>query len=129
LAVRTELPASKVLRLNLSGSGRFDPFAPAEDLTLRPSGGPGCLLFRLSDVRASYVEMVHPVDFYQDTLIRTPAPGDGVRLRHQLFRDSLEKGVILRARVRGAFLLTDDDASVAAGCYEAFAAEKPPLST
>jgi len=39
----------------------------------------------------------------------------------------LEKGVLLRTRVRGAFLRREGDARLAAALYAAFAAADPPL--
>jgi hypothetical protein len=39
----------------------------------------------------------------------------------------LEKGVMLRARVRGVFLPRRQDESLAAECHAAFAAAEPPL--
>jgi hypothetical protein len=46
-----------------------------------------------------------------------------------LFSQQLEKGVILRARVRGTWLPADRDESLAAASYRNFAALDPPLTT
>ena len=103
--------------------------APRRRQSIGPESGAGCLLFRLPDVDLSYVEMVHPADFQHDELSPGRPGGGALRIAHRLFRTSLEKGVILRARVRGVFVNRRDDAEAAAECYAAFAAADPPLGT
>jgi hypothetical protein len=57
------------------------------------------------------------------------SPGDAaLRLRHRLLWQPLEKGVILRARVRGIFLPRQDDMRIAAACYRQFVVADPPLA-
>jgi hypothetical protein len=53
----------------------------------------------------------------------------GGRLRHRLFVSRLEKGVILRARVRGVLVIREDDCSLAAAAYHRFVKSPPPLTT
>jgi hypothetical protein len=73
--------------------------------------------------------MVHPTDFCEDKLVVTQDGASTVELRHNLFRNPLEKGVILRARIRGVFLSErPDDASRVAKAYQSFALSPPPLS-
>ena len=48
--------------------------------------------------------MVHPADFAGSELTQAEAPGGQVAIRHRLFVQRLEKGVLLRARVRGMFV-------------------------
>ncbi len=93
-----------------------------------PDSGTGCLLFRMPDLDLSYVEMVHPADFQYDELRRDESGGDVACITHRLFRTNLEKGVILRARVRGIFLKRSADMEIAAQCYAAFAGADPPLA-
>jgi hypothetical protein len=50
-------------------------------------------------------------------------------LRHRLFLDELEKGVILRGRVRGLLLERERDRSATAEAYTQFAGSPPPLTT
>jgi hypothetical protein len=71
--------------------------------------------------------MIHPADFHSDELL--PGAGDAVMLRHRLFLSDLEKGVILRARVRGLLLPRQGDQPAAAEAYTEFAASPPPLTT
>lgn len=131
LTVRTTLSATETLRLLDAGSTSYQPLAPSQDMpvAVQPEDGPGCVLFRLRDAPLSYAEMVHPADFQHDELLRSPEDDRRVNARHRLFAEHLEKGVILRARVRGVFLPRDDDRQIAAQCYRAFAAAEPPLGT
>ena len=131
LAVQGVLPACEIVRLTA-----LDPIAcqpvpyPANaPIVIGRENGVGCLLFRPLGHALSYAEMVHPADFQRDEL-PCGAPGSHeVRIAHQLFPMSLEKGVILRARVRGIFVPRVDDARIAAECYAAFTAADPPLDT
>jgi hypothetical protein len=71
--------------------------------------------------------MVHPADFFEDELVTHHACA--AELRHNLFRNSLEKGVILRARIRGVFWSEPGDA--AALCnreFNSFKSSYTPLS-
>ena len=61
--------------------------------------------------------------------VGTASGGDMLRIAHRLFRTNLEKGVILRARVRSVFLARRGDTAAAAQCYAAFATADPPLGT
>ena len=76
---------------------------------------------------AIVVEMVHPADFRRGAM--QAEDRDGILyLRHRLFQpESLEIGVILRARACAMFLPGDVDASAVAKCYSDFAAADPPL--
>ena len=154
LAVESVIPSSDVFRLPNSRSAACEPLAPVdkqpvgkEPTVITPETGAGCLLFRFPGVDFSYIEMVHPADFEHDELAggvsgdavhcgaAVPAAHCGaavpaaLRITHRLFRTTLEKGVILRARVRGVFVNRHDDARSAADCYAAFATADPPLGT
>jgi hypothetical protein len=124
--VQSILPQSDVLRLHSVERG-FIPLAlPAKTpLTIAPDRGVGCLLFRITGTELSYCEMIHPADFQSDEVSRS----NTICLAHRLFSARLEKGVILRARVRGVILNRLGDAEMATQCYAAFAAAEPPLST
>ncbi len=131
VAVQSIVPSGAVIRLPISDKTAAEPLSVTTTgaALIVPEGGAGCLLFRLPGADLSYAEMIHPADFQQDDL-RGASPGNGtLRLTHRLFCTSLEKGVILRARVRGVFLRRRDDARVATRCYAEFAAAAPPLST
>ena len=130
LVVRSLLPSSAIFRLTQRAASRWEPVTPRSDcsLTFEPATGAGCFVFRLPGTGLSYVEIVHPADFFRDELLCRPgSPGAG--LRHPLFPEPLEKGVILRARLRGLFLPAEDDLRFAGEAYAAFAASDPPLGT
>ena len=99
-------------------------------------GKSSCYLYRLAETPFSYAEMVHPAQF-QESAIEVPAKPNAkhdavpnrLELRHQLFSERLEKGVILRARVLGVFLDRQGDSEAAARHYQAFLAAEPPLTT
>ena len=131
LAVQTTLPAAEALRLVDPASARFESCTRASDSSrrLEPEGGPGCLVFRLAGSDLSYAEMVHPADFRTSELSLGTDRSAAVQVRHRLFCEPLEKGVILRARLRGMFLPRNHDTETAAECYAAFAAAELALGT
>ena len=106
---------------------RFEEFISP---TIDPASVPrdargGCVVFRPTGSDLSYVEMVHPLDSQRDGLIG--GRDRPFRLRHHLFDDSLEKGVVLRARLRGVFVPRGNDTQLASEQYAAFRASEPPL--
>ena len=108
---------------------RFDPFVSStvDSVSLRQDACRGCIVFRPTGSDLSYVEMVHPLDCRRDELVgggETP-----FRVRHHLFDDSLEKGVVLCARFRGVFVPRGNDTQLASEQYAAFRASGPPLGT
>ena len=121
LLVRSTVTAEGVWRLVSADSGRFEP-CPEE-----PGLQDSCLLFRLPGDAWSCAAMVHPADF---TRVGLAAGGEepGVfRLAYDLFSGRLEKGVILRARLRCVLLPRDGDLSLTAAHYASFIAAEPPL--
>ena len=73
------------------------------------------------------MEMVHPSDFTESAFCR--GPDGAAELSNRLFQGRLEKGVILRSRLRALLLPPEDDVALAAACYSDFAASEPPLTT
>lgn len=98
---------------------------------LTPQAGPGIVVARFDDSPWSYAEMTHPIDFRRDLVSQAAADGAdaGTLLRHWLFAADLEKGVILRARVRGAFVPRAHDVSCATREYGRFVDAPLPLTT
>ncbi|HEY2827022.1 MAG TPA: hypothetical protein VGJ04_05420 [Pirellulales bacterium] len=91
----------------------------------------GCFITRLDGVPYSYVEMVHPADFHRSTLTLTKSrqtDETSSLIKHQLFHERLEKGVILRARLRAALVDSQQDEAAALAAYNHFAAAEPPLT-
>jgi hypothetical protein len=76
----------------------------------------------------SLAVMVHPADLgRQELAVEAGTPGT-YRLHQQLFpTESLEKGVILRARARAWFLQSGVAGAALDACFAEFAAADPPL--
>jgi hypothetical protein len=131
LAVRTSLVASEAYRLVDAARGSFAAIVP---LPSEPQGddapeAPACHLFRLPGRRYSYAEMVQPADGRQSHWEGWLAAGDyRFELRHELFAQRLEKGVILRARVLGMILDRDDDQAAVLAHWNSFLREPLPLT-
>jgi hypothetical protein len=109
-------------------------------LNFSPAGRQtGAMLLRLQNADVSWVEMIHPSDFSHSTARPMQVENEsleslpkdveaGVEITHDLFRQRLEKGVILRGRVRGALVSRDHDEAIALTAYRRFAAAEPPLT-
>ena len=79
------------------------------------SMAPAASCFAHAQTDVTYIEMVHPVDFSCSLLNAMPHGLEKhLEIRHRLFVQRLEKGVILRARVRSAFVPRHDDVAAAA---------------
>ncbi|REK11580.1 MAG: hypothetical protein DWQ37_13790 [Planctomycetota bacterium] len=131
LATRTDLVACEALQLTDPASASFTDLVPGSDEAQGEDASPGvhCYLFRLAGGKYSYAEMVYPRDTHRSRLQSTPQ-GDEytIRLRHELFSQRLEKGVILRARVLGVLLDRQDDMAATVQHWNAFLAEALPLT-
>ncbi|HVX12371.1 MAG TPA: hypothetical protein VHC22_14405 [Pirellulales bacterium] len=95
---------------------------PPASVVRRP---PGCSLARLA-WPTSYLELCHPADAIASSI---EAVDDGTACTTLLFGLPLEKGVILRSRLRGLFASHDLDERFAATALAQFADEAPPLTT
>jgi hypothetical protein len=94
---------------------------PGETTTGLPAAPLVCL-HRLAGAPITYVEMCHPHDG-----IALEAAADGAH-RFHLFGHDLEKGVILRGRLRGILLPRAGDEAAARQAYEAFLKQPANLS-
>jgi hypothetical protein len=129
LTVETELSAIQVSHLVDSQTERLTDLQIADSpVVLSPADGLGCFHFRLADSPLAYTEMVHPADFHRSTLERSAADSNALRLTHQLFAQRLEKGVILRSRIRGFFMPAETEPAVLVRAYQDFATSDPPLT-
>jgi hypothetical protein len=129
LTVETDLNAARVSRLVDAKSAQLTdlPMATSPTVIDRRSGS-GCFHFQLSDGPLEYTEMIHPSDFHRSTLNRDADGPTALRLSHHLFPLRLEKGVILRSRLRGLFTPAGADRASIARAYEDFASSEPPLT-
>jgi hypothetical protein len=84
-----------------------------------------------ADGMACYVEMVQPDDAARRITGEPVGPTAGERrplsTRYALFGHDLEKGVVLRARLRGIWLATPPEAERLAAIYREFREEGLPL--
>jgi hypothetical protein len=92
---------------------------------------PRILVLPESPEDACYIEMVQPNDCAR-RIIREPAaepsvPGMILSTRYGLFGHDLEKGVVLRARLRGLWIRSKTPEVDARARYEQFVREPPPL--
>ena len=128
VAVKNSLPAIELWRLKSLEKAELKQISLSKSDTQRVhhTQGPGCYLWRLSGDRYSYAEMIPPSDFCS-TEIRRDEQGL-VSVSHQLFDRSLEKGVILRARVRGILLERGSDAVCAMNWYRDLLRSELPLT-
>jgi hypothetical protein len=132
LAVRSQLVASEAYRMADAARGSFVGIVPPGDDFLPDDSPdvPQCYLFRLPGRQYSYAEMVHPADSRHSNWEGWLHGADyRLQLRHELFAERLEKGVILRARVLGVLLDREDDKAAAARHWNAFLHEALPLTT
>jgi hypothetical protein len=129
LAPSSRLPRGELRRLIDARAGMFESIslAEAEERSFLPEEGPECFLVRWPDVEASYVEMVYPGDSDRSKL--KLCDSDRWELSHGLFSGALEKGVIVRARIRGGYLPRDRDEELAARAYAEFLKSDLPLTT
>ena len=129
LTVETNLSAIQVSRLvDPQTECLTDLHVADSPAVLSPASGLGCFHFRLADSPLAYTETVFPADFHRSTLERSAADSNALCLSHQLFARRLEKGVILRSRIRGFFTPSDADPGVIALAYQDFATSDPPLT-
>lgn len=132
LVTSSTLPATEFLRLR--DDGRFRAEMSEGDDLYPDDVGPICYLVRLPGTALSYVEMVHPADAAaeppQGQCAATRETGHwSLYVSHRLFAESLEKGVIRRARLRGLFFPRERDEVLALAAYQAFSSAEPPLTT
>jgi hypothetical protein len=131
LSTRSELSANTNLRLLAADPIQSQTLSRTANTTIgfSPDEGAGCWLFRQLGMHLSYVEMIHPADFCYTELLQGPVGQYHSYIGHKLFSTELEKGVMLRSRLRGVFVPRIDDIRIAAECYAAFAAGDPPLGS
>jgi hypothetical protein len=131
LSTRSQLIACEAFQLVDAAQAAFARIVPptGDEQPAEAGGNAHCYLFRLPGRRYSYAEMVYPSDSHR-------SQWDGwlhgtdyrIRLRHELFPERLEKGVILRARVLGVLLDAKDDKAATVRHWESFLSEKLPLT-
>jgi hypothetical protein len=128
----SQLETVEVLRLKSSPDATFSSLSlnPGPLTQLVPQDGPGCLLFHPPAQAWCYAEMIHSADFQQDQLTLQASQGQlRATLEHRLFPGTLEKGVILRARIRGLFVHENAASQEVPADYHNFLRAPLPLTT
>lgn len=98
--------------------------APVERLSF---GEASAFLIRFADVPYTYIEIPHPRDCARTAF--APAADGITTIRHTLFGRRLEKGVIMRGRVRGALVPRNSDVAAAEALADDLLQAAPPLTT
>lgn len=87
-----------------------------------------CLVFREVSTGISYCEMLHPLDVHETNISPIPDQPSMCESSHRLFVRRLEKGVILRARLRCVLCSTQFVEQISTHQYERLSASEPPLA-
>ncbi len=127
LTAGSQLPAAECYWVQFDDAPRahlFDASQIAGGFELPPRAAG--VLFRPRAMSYSYLELVPPEDRVSD---RVETSAAACRLTHRLFSPDLEKGVILRSRLRGAWLPRANDLALAEQLYRQFLASPLPLTT
>lgn len=122
---RSRLPAGDVARVSEPAAASAAIAATVQEFLREPAAH--CFVFSPSGWHSAYIEMVHPADA-EDFQMREPNTSH-IEIAHRLFEHNLEKGVILRARVRGLFAPRSDDRGFASAAWRQFIDQPPPLTT
>ena len=127
----SKLRFSEILHLLSAQSGETIAVSDTDQQTwpvdLSPSDSTGCLIARFPDNGVSYVEMAHPSDFMGVELSRDTRGNAGCFKRPLICR-WMEKGVIVRARLRSLYVNRADDVSTAIIAYQEFCESTAPLT-
>lgn len=102
--------------------------APVERLTF---GEASAFLIRFADAPYTYIEIPHPRDCARTAYApaTNPAANGRTTIHHTLFGRRLEKGVIMRGRVRGALVPRNSDVAAAEALADDLLQAAPPLTT
>jgi hypothetical protein len=107
----------------ISVAGNNPQITPLAAAHAAVEGQTACLLYRLAEPTLSYIEIV-PASDYQNVVVSNATTGARGAV-WTLFAEFMEKGVIRRARVMGAFVHRARDLEVAAECCRTI--ERSPL--
>jgi hypothetical protein len=97
----------------------------AGEIIVDDSVTPGILIYRPTGSQLSYAEFCHPHD---GIALTTKTDAGITSARFRLFGHDLEKGVILRGRLRGILVPRAVDVAAARAAYSRFLTETPNLT-
>lgn len=98
---------------------------PQEEVQIDSGVNPGIVIYRPLGQQISYVEFCHPHD---GIAVEIKSDVTTTTVRYRLFGLDLEKGVILRGRLRGMIVPRSIDTASAHAAYERFIREAPNLT-
>ncbi len=123
VSTQSQLTADEAWLVRSDGESReVDP----QQFGSEPTDDCDCVVLRSSTGDWSYAEMTHPLD--QGTWQLARSENGQTSVQRELGGSFLEKGVIRRLRLRGAFLSRENDLQQAAGLFTELATESPPLT-
>jgi hypothetical protein len=97
----------------------------------RPSFEPISIRSPWPDLTGWFLELAHPQDLSRQVVMGNspvePRTRFAAGVRHALFGHDLEKGVVLRGRLRSAWMQIEEHTEAALAAYRAFVAMPPPL--
>ncbi len=128
-----------LIRSTLPAGGEFTilDYSPEPDLygewfgydaELYPGLEPCAILYRIPGEKFSYLEAIHPSDFIA-LEISTDKETAGLQIAWPMFGPFLEKGVIRRGRIMGAFLPQENDLQTAHRLMLQWLHSKQPITT
>lgn len=127
ISTESLIGGTELLHLRDGGQGNFETlYCNKEPITLTPADGTGCIVFRTPN--ASYIEMIHPDDFSTLCIARR-TDLQLWSIAHTAIDRWLEKGVIVRARLRGLLAPRSKDLAIAQQVYRDFCRGPVPLTT
>jgi hypothetical protein len=125
LMVTSSLPADEVWRVSQDSLVKLEPAASqSEDLSAGITAG--WILYRLPGGQRSFAMMIHPHDRHHTSLLRDSR--GQIRWTCRLFAGHLEKGVVLRARLRCVLVDQATDLAAGADWMRAFLSGPLPLT-
>lgn len=142
--VFAQLLATEVFQCAGTDPEEYRQLQPRDEIWLPPPEEQcvAGVIFRLANTETTYAQLLHPSDVLIRTKPGSEAPAHQILLRSEphaqgaqysctcgLFFETLEKGVIRRARVRGVFVPRENDLEAVAACAERLVAQRLPLTT
>jgi hypothetical protein len=126
IAVDSIFATAEAIHLTAGGGGCTQTTNLQREATFRPTKEIDCVVWRLTDAPFSYAEFMPASDF-REFRWRHDESGN-CRGQWELFAEFLEKGVIRRARLHGAFVRRENDLEIAAACCDAIERDALPLT-
>ena len=112
--------------LQLPASETAAPKSIESNVSLCASDSTGCILVRMGEF--SYIELIHPQDFQSAEIVYQSGESN-FSIKRSVFDCTLEKGVIVRARLFGLWVPRLNDVALLRDAYQALLTRALPLTT